>query len=98
MTTASKTFQMIAIAPHQHHQINRPFKKNLQPLKIKVPKQSKPPKCEKEKAMCEAKSEKEKQTCEAKNSLKRKLKNDEEVENKRFNIDGDIPGTFGPSH
>ena len=39
--------------------------KNLQPLKIKVPKQSKPPKCEKEKAMCEAKSEKEKQTCKA---------------------------------
>ena len=40
--------------------------------------------------MCEAKSEKEKQTCEAKNNLKRKLKNDEEVENKGFNIDGDM--------
>ena len=66
------------------------IQKNLQPLKIKVPKQSKPPKCEKEKAMCEAKSEKEKQTCEAKNSLKRKLKNDEEVQNKGFNIDGDM--------
>ena len=66
------------------------IQKNLQPLKIKVPKQSKPPKCEKEKAMCEAKSEKEKQTCEAKNNLKRKLKNDEEVENKGFNIDGDM--------
>ena len=64
--------------------------KNLQPLKIKVPKQSKPPKCEKEKAMYEAKSEKEKQTCEAKNNLKRKLKNDEKVENKGFNIDGDM--------
>ena len=64
--------------------------KNLQPLKIKVPKQSKPPKCEKEKAMCEAKSEKEKQTCKAKNNLKRKLKNDEKVENKGFNIDGDM--------
>ena len=25
MTTASKTFQMIAIAPHQHHQLNKPF-------------------------------------------------------------------------
>ena len=59
---------------------------NLQPLKIKVPKQSKLPKCEKEKAMCEAKSEKEKQTCKAKNNLKRKLKNDEE----EFNIDGDM--------
>ena len=64
--------------------------KNLQPLKIKVPKQSKPPKCEKEKAMCKAKSKKEKQTCEAKNNLKRKLKNDEKVENKGFNIDGDM--------
>ena len=40
--------------------------------------------------MCKAKSEKEKQTCEAKNSLKRKLENDEEVENKGFNIDGDM--------
>ena len=40
--------------------------------------------------MCEAKSEKEKQTCEAKNNLKRKLKNDEKVENKGFNIDGDM--------
>ena len=25
MTTALKTFQMIAIAPHQHHQLNKPF-------------------------------------------------------------------------
>ena len=65
-------------------------KQTVQPLKIKVPKQSKPPKCEKEKAMCEAKSEKEKQTCEAKDNLKRKLKNDEKVENKGFNIDGDM--------
>ena len=48
-------------------------KQTVQPLKIKVPKQSKPPKCEKEKAMCEAKSEKEKQTCKAKDNLKRKL-------------------------
>ena len=40
--------------------------------------------------MCKAKSEKEKQTCEAKNNLKRKLKNDEKVENKGFNIDGDM--------
>ena len=65
--------------PHQHHQINKPFKKNLQPLKIKMPKQSKPPKCEKEKP-----------TCEAKSNLKRKLENEEEVENKGFNIDGDM--------
>ena len=50
------------------------IQKNLQPLKIKVPMQSKPPTCEKEKAMCKAKSEKEKQTCEAKTNLKRKLK------------------------
>ena len=28
------------------------IQKNLQPLKIKIPKQSKPPKCEKEKPMC----------------------------------------------
>ena len=40
--------------------------------------------------MCEAKSEKEKPTCEAKSNLKRKLENDEEVENKGFNIDGDM--------
>ena len=65
-------------------------KQTVQPLKIKVPKQSKPPKCEKEKTMCEAKSEKEKQTCEAKDNLKRKLKNDEKVENKGLNIDGDM--------
>ena len=32
--------------------------------------------------MCEAKSEKEKPTCETKSNLKRKLENDEEVENK----------------
>ena len=31
------------------------IQKNLQPLKIKIPKQSKPPKCEKEKPICEAK-------------------------------------------
>ena len=66
------------------------IQKNLQPLEIKIPKLSKPPKCEKEKAMCEAKSEKEKPTCETKSNLKRKLENDEEVENKGFNIDGDM--------
>ena len=55
------------------------IQKNLQPLKIKIPKQSKPPKCEKEKP-----------TCEAKINLKRKLENEEEVENKGFNIDGDM--------
>ena len=48
--------------------------------------QSKPSKCENEKAMYGAKIKKEKQTCEAKNNLKRKLKNDEE----EFNIDGDM--------
>ena len=53
--------------------------KNLQPLKIKITKQSKPPKCEKEKP-----------TCKAKSNLKRKLENEEEVENKGFNIDGDM--------
>ena len=55
------------------------IQKNLQPLKIKIPKQSKPSKCEKEKP-----------TCEAKSNLKRKLENEEEVENKGFNIDGDM--------
>ena len=55
------------------------IQKNLQPLKIKIPKQSKPPKCEKEKP-----------TCKAKSNLKRKLENEEEVENKGFNIDGDM--------
>ena len=52
--------------------------KNLQPLKIKIPKQSKSPKYEKEKPICEAKS-----------NLKRKLES-EEVENKGFNIDGSM--------
>ena len=55
------------------------IQKTLQPLKIKIPKESKPPKCEKEKPMCEAKS-----------NSKRKLGNEEEVENKGFNIDGDM--------
>ena len=55
------------------------IRKNLQPLKIKIPKQSKPSKCEKEKPKCEAKS-----------NLKRKLENEEEVENKGFKIDGDM--------
>ena len=32
------------------------IQKNLQPLKIRIPKQSKPPKCEKEKPTCKAKS------------------------------------------
>ena len=31
MMTALKSFQMIAIAPHQHHQINKPFKKIFNP-------------------------------------------------------------------
>ena len=53
--------------------------KNIQPLKIKILKQSKPPKCEKEKPRCEAKT-----------NLKRKLENDKEIENKGFNIDGDM--------
>ena len=54
--TTVKTMKLImSIAPGQHHQINN-HSKNLQPLKIKIPKQSKPPKCEKEKPMCKAKS------------------------------------------
>ena len=61
-------------------------KQTVQPLKMKIPKQSKPSKCEKEKAMYGAKIKKEKQTCEAKNNFKRKLKNDEE----EFKIDGDM--------
>ena len=62
--------------------------KNLQPLKIKIPKQSKPPKCEKEKP-----------TCKAKSNLKRRrgLENEEEVENKGFNIDGDMAKFLEPS-
>ena len=70
---------MIAIAPHQHHQKKQTVQKHLQPLKIKIPKQSKPHKCEKEKPMCEAKS-----------NLKQKLENEEEVENKGFHIDGNM--------
>ena len=55
------------------------IQKHLHPLKIKIPKQSKPPKCEKEKP-----------TCAAKSNLKRKLENDKEIENKGFHIDGDM--------
>ena len=44
----------------------------------------------KEKPTCEAKREKEKPACEANSNLKRKLENDKEVENKGFNIDGDM--------
>ena len=69
---------MIAIVLHQHHKKKQTVQKNLQPLKIKIPNQSKPPKCEKEKPMCKAKSK------------KRKLENEEEVENKGFHIDGDM--------
>ena len=54
---------------------------NLHPLKIKIQKQSKPPKCEKEKS-----------TCEAKSNLKRKLEKEEEVENKGFHIEGERYG------
>ena len=64
---------MIAIAPPPSTSSNKQtIQKHLQPLKIKIPKQSKLPKCEK-----------------AKSNLKRKLEN-EEVENKGFNIDGDM--------
>ena len=55
------------------------IQKHLQPLKIKIPKQCKPSKCKTEKPMCKAKS-----------NLKRKLENEEEVENKGFHIDGDM--------
>ena len=44
----------------------QPIQKNLQPPKIKIPKESKPLKCEKEKP-----------TCKAKSNLKRKLENEE---------------------
>ena len=52
--------------------------KNLQPLKIKISNQSKPPKCEKVKPTCKMKSK------------NRKLENEEEGENKGFHIDGDM--------
>ena len=71
-----KNFSDDSNSPPSTSSNKQTVQKNLQPLKIKVPKQSKPPKCEKEKAMCKAKSEKEKQTCKAKDNLKRKLKND----------------------
>ena len=51
-----ENFQMIAIVPHQHHQLN-----NRSPSKIKIPMQSKPSECKKGKAMYEAKIKKEKQ-------------------------------------
>ena len=46
------------------------IQKNFQTLKIKIPNQSKPPNCDKEKATCRAKSK------------KRKIENEEEGENK----------------
>ena len=85
-----ETFSDDSNSPPSTSSNKQTVQKNLQPLKIKIPKQSKPPKCEKEKATCEAKSEKEKPACETKSNLKRKLENDEEVENKGFNIDGDM--------
>ena len=73
-------------SPPSESSTKQTIQKNLQPLKIKIPMQSKPSKCEKGKATYRAKIKKEKQTCKAKNNLKRKLKNDEE----EFNIDGDM--------
>ena len=54
MTTASKTFQMIAIAPPSASSTEQ----TVQPLKIKIPMQSKPSECKKGKAMYEAKIKK----------------------------------------
>ena len=65
-------------SPPSTSSIKQTIQKNLQPLKIKIPNQSKPPKCEKERPICKAKSK------------KRKLENEEEVENKGFHIDGDM--------
>ena len=76
-----KTFQMIAIAPPpppSPSSKKQSIQKNLQPLKIKIPNQSKPPNCDKEEATCEAKTK------------KRKVENEEEGENKGFHIDGDM--------
>ena len=55
-----KNFSDDSNSPPSTSSNKQTVQKNLQPLKIKVPKQSKPPKCEKEKTTCEAKSEKEK--------------------------------------
>ena len=85
-----KNFSDDSNSPPSTSSNKQTIQKNLQPLKIKIPKQSKPPKCEKEKATCEEKSEKGKSTCETKSNLKRKVENDEEVGNKGFNIDGDM--------
>ena len=85
-----KNFSDDSNSPPSTSSNKQTIQKNLQPLKIKIPKQSKLPNYEKEKATSKAKSEKEKPTCKTKSNLKRKLKNDEEVENKGFNIDGDM--------
>ena len=69
---------MIAIAPPSTSSKKQTIQKNLQPLKIKIPNQSKPPKCEKEKPTCKTKSK------------NRKLENEEEVKNKGFHIDGNM--------
>ena len=63
-----KNFSDDSNSPRSTSSNKQTIQKNLQPLKVKAPKQYKPPKCEKEKAMCKAKSEKEKQTCKAKNN------------------------------
>ena len=81
-----KNFSDDSNSPPSPSSTKQTVQKNVQPLKIKIPMQSKPPKCEKGKAMYGAKIKKEKQICKAKNNLKRKLKNDEEA----FNIDGDM--------
>ena len=58
---SSKNFSDDSNSPPSTSSNKQTVQKNLQPLKIKIPKQSKPPKCEKEKAMCEAKNEKRNQ-------------------------------------
>ena len=50
------------------------IQKNLQPLKIKIPMQSKPSKCEKGKAMYGAKIKKEKTNMRSKKQFKKKIK------------------------
>ena len=74
-----KNFSDDSNSPPSTSSNKQTIQKNLQPLKIKISKQSKPPKCEKEKP-----------TCKTKSNLKRKLENEEEVENKGFNIDGNM--------
>ena len=76
--SAERNLQNFSDDSNHHHQKNKPFKDISNPLRRKIPNQSKHPNCDREKAMCEAKSK------------RKQVENEEEGENKGFHIDGDM--------